>query len=117
MKKPDELKLSDALAMIIGGAFTLDMNANDLFAYACSHSVTIDSSNVKWMIPIIQKYGSSGLDACVAYVANMEPIDPWKNKDYILAIDAIKKLSPVISGDKDNSEFYDENGPYRKVKK
>ena len=112
--KIDELA---ALKQIVNSAFTLDMNANDFFNYSCAHSVLVESDDLVWITPIVQKYPNSGLDACIAYIANIKPIAPWLTDEFNEAIEELKKSKPRVKGDIDNSESYNKKGPYRKIKR
>jgi hypothetical protein len=53
----------------------------------------------------------------MAYVANMEPIDPYRTPEFFEAIAELKSLNPKVYGDTDNWEEYAPKGPYREVKK
>ena len=105
----------EAIKEILNGTFTLDMNANDFFYYACAQSVPIESHDVEWMIPIVMRFSASGLNACIAYVANREPIKPWRTPEFEEAILMLKQLKPIVHSDCDNAYQYDKEGPYRVI--
>jgi hypothetical protein len=106
-----------ALCMILRGAFSIEMNANDFYHYAsaCSTSVSVD--DIWWMIPMVQKYGNAGIDACVAYVQNFAPIQPHQNDRFLKAISELQERNQEVYGDHDYGDNYAYHlSTYRTVK-
>ena len=102
---------------LLHSAFTIELNANDFFAYACAWSLTVYEQDVFWMIPIIEKYEDDGINACMAYIQNQEPIKPWHTDKFKEAIEELKALKPEVLGDSDYSDHYNSASEvYRKVK-
>jgi hypothetical protein len=56
----------DALRKLLGGAFTIQLNMNDTFAFACSDSEEMDLDDVEELLPLIHRYGRHALTAYVA---------------------------------------------------
>lgn len=108
-------KITSPLQLIIDSSFSLDMNCNDFFAYACAWGLTVNATDIEWMIPIIEKYNMEGLNACQAYIANTQPIGPYLTENFLLAIEDLKVLNPEVYTDIDNEKQYYKDGPYRKL--
>lgn len=95
----------EAYRTLLSGAFTLEMNANDFFAYGAM-SVPIESCDIKWIIPIIEKYDGAGLDACLAYIQNQEPREYWRTPMFLAAMNELKEMQPFVGSDFDNGYHY-----------
>ena len=91
------------------------MNANDFFCYASAGFVNISSLDIPWIITIIQEFPDYGLDACLSYIANREPIKPRRTDEFIIAIKKLQDLNPIVISDLDFVEEYDDKGPYRSI--
>lgn len=112
----------EAYVYIINDAFSVNVNCNDFFAYACAWSLELDSSDIKWIAEFISKVDheseiSVAHNACLAYIANREPIKPWVNESFLKYIEMLKELDPVVYSDFDYSDGFLEDGPYRKLDK
>lgn len=112
--------LSDVCSKTIerfhGNMFSANFNANDFFYHSTAASVTIDESDFKWVLRHIDKHGARGLDACIAYIQNIEPLQEYRDHFFIEAIDNLIEKEQEVYGDIDY-EFhgYNTEGPYRKI--
>jgi hypothetical protein len=102
---------------LVEGSFSIDLNANDFFAYACSWSLTINSSDTGWIIPFIETHENVGLDVVMCYIQNKKPIPPYETEEFNLAMQDLIELNPTVYSDWDYGQFYSEDGPYRKISK
>lgn len=87
---------NNLLKDLINGSFGIEMNANDFFNYACADMVLIDPADLEWVLPIYKKYGWSGIDACMAYIAKRMPIKPHVTKEFEEAYEEIKNINPEV---------------------
>ena len=87
----------EALLELVNGSFGITCNANDFFQYACADAVTISPDDLKWVLPIIKKYGYiDGENACMAYIAKLKPIKPRLTEKFQAAYKEIEKLNPEV---------------------
>lgn len=63
-----------ALEALLEGSFSVNLNMNDTFAFACGDSEEISVEDFDLMVPIIAKYGQSALTAYVAVKRDADPI-------------------------------------------
>lgn len=81
---------------IINQSFWIGLNANDFFAYACADCVDMDPFDLEWVVPIVKKYPTSGLDACQAYIRKQMPIPPYITEEFNQAYEEICTLKPNV---------------------
>jgi len=98
-------------------SFSIDFNANDYFYYACAMSVAINREDIEgWILPFVEKFPKRGMDVCIAYIQNQEPITPWVNDEFKSTMDELLKISPEVRSDCDFGNDYNyEEIVYRKV--
>lgn len=77
-------------------SFGIAINANDFFGYACTDMLIIDGQDLKWVMPMYQKYGYAGIDACMAYIAKEMPIKPRITAVFKKAYREIKRINPEV---------------------
>lgn len=77
-------------------ADSIDLNANDFFDINCAYSMTFDSANFKWMIPIIEKYEDAGLNAIMSFVDGRLPLLSYQSENFKLALAELKTTNPTI---------------------
>ena len=87
------------LEKLVYSAFWIDLNANDFFHYASADIVRVDTADFIWILPIMEKYPNSGLNACMAYIRKQEPIKPYLTEEYKLAYKELKSLNPHIQSE------------------
>ena len=108
----------EGLKIFMQYAFGIEMNCNDFFNYATAHTLQVEPANFEWILPIAQKYKDDGVNACLAYIANIEPLQPYRTENYDLAISEIKAVNPRVYGDVDYLyNGYNPDGPYRTLSK
>lgn len=108
----------EAYKVLHGGSFEIQINANDFFHYASAQSVGIDSNDFDWVLDHIEKYGNTGLDACIAYIQNQEPIKPHRTEDFNKALQELLDKKQEVYGDIDwKMHYYNNQGPYRTIDK
>lgn len=90
----------ETLLELVNGSFGITCNANDFFNYACADAVTISPADLKWVLPIVKKYGHDGENACLSYIAKQQPIKPWITEKFQAAYKEIEELNPKV-----NSEY------------
>jgi len=98
-------------------SFSIDLNANDYFYYACAMSVTVNMEDIEgWILPFLDKYPKRGMDVCMAYIQNQEPIKPWVSDEFKSTMGELLKISPEVHSDCDYGNDYNyEEIVYRKV--
>ena len=106
----------EAYNKLINWTFSLDINANDFFAWACAHSVEISSGDIDWILDHVQKYGDCGMSACLAYIYNLMPIEPRRTEKFNIALKELQDRNQEVFSDADYSEDYAE-GNLRVVKR
>jgi hypothetical protein len=108
----------EAYKIFLYGSFEIQMNANDFFYYASAHSVSIYIGDFNWVLEHIEKWGNSGLDSCLAYIQNQEPIEPHRTDEFNKAIQELIVTKQEVYGDVDwDFHNYNDEGPYRKINK
>jgi hypothetical protein len=100
---------------LLHSMFTGWFNANDYFEYASAWGVTILEEDFHWIVKHIQKYPKEGMNACVAYIQNHEPIQPHLNDEFNESIKELIKRKQEVSSDTDHSNEYTKEGPYRTI--
>lgn len=79
-----------------GGMFHIQLNANDFFGYACAYAVELCPVDFRWVLPIIEEFGSDGFNACMSYIEDCNPILEHITPAYIMALDRITGQQPLI---------------------
>lgn len=88
---------SDELIGLVGGCFSIKLNANDFYAYACSDSESLDPMDLEWALPIIRKYGYiDGTSAILSSISQLMPIKEYQSEGFHQAMKEIKELNPTI---------------------
>jgi hypothetical protein len=105
----------DATKELIHSMFTGWFNANDFFMYACAFGVTILEEDFHWILKHIQKYPKDGMNSCLAYIQNMEPIEPYLSNEFKEAIKELVDRKQEVWSDTDYSDNYTKDGPYRTI--
>lgn len=108
----EELK---AYKELIGGMCSGIFVANDFFAYASGWTVEINIGNFGWMKEHVKKYPKDGMDSVIAYIQNIEPIQPHLTDGFKVAIQDLVDRKQEVYGD-DEGYGYSSNGPYRTLK-
>lgn len=94
----------DLIIEIVNGSFGIEMNANDFFAYACADSVSLDPKDLPWVTDIYSRFGDEGVNACLSYIGNTLPIEPWRTPGFNEALKAVEEMRPKV---------WSEDGYYR----
>lgn len=108
----------EAYKNIVGGAFSISLNCKDFFAYACAWGLEVYPKDIEWMAKFIASkpdkdyYDAS--NACMAYIANREPIKPWVKENFTKYIEELKASNQEVFSDLD--DHHNPEGPYRKLK-
>ena len=110
--------MENAYKKILDSSFSIDLNANDFFSYACSHTVSVNASDIfAWIAPFVEKWGTIGIDVALAYVQNQKPIAPYETEEFKSAMEELINQNPKVCSDWDFGKYYNEKGPYRKIDK
>ena len=72
-------------------AFTVALNANDTFGYACAEAIDVDIDELPGIIELEEKFGYSGVNAFMAIKSNQDVIPPVRDENYIEAKKYIKQ--------------------------
>jgi hypothetical protein len=107
----------EAYETMFNNMFSAMFNGNDFFAYACAWAVEVNDYDFPWMIEHVMKHGKDGMNACLAYIQNKEPIQPYLNDKFMEAIIELVERKQVVHGDGDCDEYYTVGGPYRIINK
>ena len=105
----------DAYKDLVHTMFTGWFNANDYFAWACAWGVNIMEEDFYWIVKHIQKYPKEGMNACMAYIQNHEPIPPHINDEFNAAVKELVERKQEVWSDTDYSNEYTKEGPYRTI--
>lgn len=98
--------------------FTGQFNANDFFHYACAQMVHIVEEDFHWILEHIDKFPEEGMNACMAYIQNCEPLEPYRNDEFNQAIKELVDRKQEVFGDIDwQFYYYEDGGPYREINK
>lgn len=100
---------------LLKSMFEATFNCNDFFFYACSDEVVVEEEDFRWMISLGEKWGYDGIYAALAYISNMEPIQPHINDKFKEAMSEIIKNNQFVHSDFDYGDNFKKDGPYRKV--
>jgi hypothetical protein len=103
---------------IIESSFSIDLNANDFFEYACAQVVSVNTSDIEeWIVPFVEEWGEVGTDVVLSYIQNQKPIPPYETERFKEAMEALMQKNPNVYSDWDYGNYYNEKGPYRKINK
>lgn len=105
----------DATKELLYSMFTGWFNANDYFMYASAWGVQVMEEDFHWMIKHIQKHPKEGMNSCLAYIQNHEPINPHINDEFNKAIKELVDRQQEVWSDTDYSDEYTKEGPYRTI--
>jgi hypothetical protein len=81
---------------ILENTLTFTVSCNDFFNYASADIIEIDTLNLEWIIPIVEKFGDDGMDACISYIRKQKPIPHFLTEKFNNAYKSIEKLEPKI---------------------
>lgn len=84
------------IASILTGEY-LYLTMSDFFNVASSYSVLIYTDDLLWIVPIYKKYGNDGLNACIAYIEKLQPLNFYQNEKYLEAYKEIENLNPEVT--------------------
>lgn len=88
---------SEELIELVAGCFSIELNANDFYGYACSDSERLDPMDLEWALPIIRKYGYiDGTSAVMSIISQLMPIKEYQTEGFNRAMKEIKELNPKI---------------------
>jgi hypothetical protein len=107
----------EAYETMLNNMFSAMFNGNDFFAYACAWAVEVNDYDFPWMIEHVMKHGKDGMNACLAYIQNKEPIQPYLTDKFMEAIIELVERKQEVHGDGDCDQYYTDGGPYRTIKK
>lgn len=106
----------ESLFEVIEGSFTITVNMNDTFYYACADSETLESDDLITILPLITKYGDAALTAYVAIKRGHDPQVTSRLTENFYA--AKKELQPMFdSGELDWEEHYDKQERQKEIEK
>jgi NADH:ubiquinone oxidoreductase subunit E len=94
----DEL---NALKLIFDYSFWVALNANDFFNYACADCVKLDSEDLEWIVPIVEKYGKDGIHAVMSYIREAQPLKPYVTDKFKQALKELELLNPTIYSERE----------------
>lgn len=87
-----KIKDDNIYKQFMGCAFSITMNASDFFYYATAMAVDIDVDDLPWVLDVVRKHPKSGLDACMSYIMQLEPIKVLQTPEFDAAFTYIKEL-------------------------
>ncbi len=85
-----------AYKRLLDRSFSLNMNANDFFGFACADAVEVDPLDLDWIIPVVEKYGNDGLNACLCYIRQQLCLENYHTKEMFEALFYISQLNPKV---------------------
>ncbi len=84
------------LRKLIKGSIGIILNSSDFFNYSTAYSILIEDSDLDWILPIFNKHGWTGINACMAYITSRKPMDEYLTKEYEDAYNEIVSINPKI---------------------
>ena len=87
---------SHALRTLIDHSLVIYLNASDTFCYATAYSVPLDPEDLKWALPIMDEYGSDGVNAVMSYIINKPVLKELQNENYNKAFKKLFILTPEV---------------------
>jgi len=92
----EALAKNDRLAaLLLHNAFSIQLNANDTFGYACADSVDISVFDVPELLAVEEKFGVDGVNAFMALVREQEVLPELQTEKYWLAAEYLSDYKPV----------------------
>jgi len=80
----------EAYKLIFDATFSIVLNANDFFGYACAYATQIDYGHgLNALIRLTKEYGSEGIDAAMSVAAGEEPIEPHRTEKFKEAVASV----------------------------
>ena len=113
--KKEGISELEATKDLLYSMFTGFFNANDFFMWASAFGVTITDEDFPWMIEHIQKHPQEGMSACMAYIQNIEPLEPYLTDEFKAAINELVERKQKVGSDFDYGNGYTKEGPYRTI--
>lgn len=95
-KLENTCEVNKSIRGILEHSFGIILNANDFFWYSTAASLTVVLDDLRWVIPIYDKYGEDGLHACMAYIAEMMPIEPYQTDSFKKAYAELDEAKPEV---------------------
>lgn len=89
-----------ALDFIIANSFSVTLNANDFFGYACADAVEVEIPEMEKLIQMAMAHGNAGIYAFMAWHEGCEPIKEIADlSDYKTARAAIpgKRVTETVN--------------------
>jgi len=87
------------LHTILKQSYGILLIANDFFAYATSADVLLSDLDLPWAVPFVEEHGIVGVQAIMAYIEGVEPIEPHRTKEFKMAMKALKELNPTVNSE------------------
>lgn len=87
---------TDVRELLYDLMFSLELNANDFFGWACADSVTVSVFDMWWVLPIVKKYKHSGVSAVMSYIEQSQPIEPHRTENFLKAFKELEELDPQV---------------------
>lgn len=116
----ESLLASKVYKRIIDESFHVSLNCNDFFAFACAWALDVYPEDIEWMSNFASSKPAEDFwpatNACMAYIANREPIKPHINEKFTEYIEELKSSNQQVFSDIDYEQFQD-GGPYRELDK
>jgi len=86
----------DPMSIILDSAHFICLNCNDFFAYSTADALELDCIDLDWVVPIVKKYDTAGLYACMAYIRKCKPLKDYIDDDFNSAYKELEELNPKI---------------------
>lgn len=81
---------------LVESSFGITLNANDFFWYSTAAALTVDNADLWWVLPIFDKYGNEGVHACMAYIAERMPLEPYQTEGFKKAYAELDEAKPEV---------------------
>lgn len=92
----EELAKNDKLAaLLLHNAFSIQLNANDTFGYACADSVDVSVFDLPKLLEVEEKFGPDGVNAFMALVREQEVLKELQSDKYWEAAEYLYDYKPV----------------------
>ena len=72
------------------------LNASDFFRYSEAYCINLDSEDLMWVIPIVEKYMFDGIAAVMAFIQKEMPIEKYQSECFKMAYSELEKETPLV---------------------
>ena len=94
LENVSEKEKADLASLLDNCAFSVTLNANDTFGYACADSVSVDWADVWMLKEVYDLYGYDGVNAFMSVIRKHDVLPELMTPKYWQAKDHLKNFIP-----------------------